>query len=84
MPEETGTRDRLAVERTHLANERTLLAYIRTGLAIIASGFAIVELIDSPSATPAGWIVMACGALTLVGGAVRFGSVRRRLRAQNG
>lgn len=75
-------RDRLASERTHLANERTLLAYVRTALALAAGGAALLEFLPSEGAYRLGaWALVFGGAALAVVGALRFLTVRRRLRA---
>jgi len=73
-------RDRLALDRTVLANERTLLAYIRTALALLAGGGTLLRFFrGNRLIEAAGALLLAFGALAVVGGIVRFRSVTRRL-----
>ena len=70
--------DDLALIRTRLANERTLLAYVRTALAFMAAGAAVIHFFG-PSLSPAGWGLVALGAIVLMTGLVRFAAVKRAL-----
>ena len=81
IPDDALTlRDRLALDRTVLANERTLLAYLRTALALLAGGVTLLHFVDTAWALVVGWAAIPLAALIGVVGAVRFASVRRRLR----
>jgi putative membrane protein len=74
-------RDRLALDRTHLANERTLLAYVRTAFMLLVAGAtAIKALPHDRLAVFTGWTLLAGGLLVAALGALRFASVRRRIR----
>lgn len=73
-------RDDLARLRTELANERTFLAWLRTGLGLIAAGAALIRFFQDPGTITAGWILVAGGVASFVGGIIRFRSVRARLR----
>ncbi len=79
--EETGLRDKLALERTLLANERTFLAYVRTALSLLAAGAALLQFFpDRPHINVPAWCMMALGGATLVTGIYRFLTVRSHLR----
>ena len=45
MAEKNGTKDSLALQRTHLAAERTYQATLRTGFAIAGAGTVIVTFL---------------------------------------
>ena len=73
-------RDSLALERTRLANERTLLAYIRTALSLLAGGAIVLQFFTHQAyVSTAAWLLIICGGVTLIIGALRFFQVRRQL-----
>lgn len=80
MAEDTGTRDRLARQRTELANERTLLSYIRTALALVAAGASAIHFLDGSIADGIGVALIAAGVLVQTVGAYRYRRNAARLR----
>jgi putative membrane protein len=72
------TQDELSFIRTHLANERTALAYIRTALTFVAAGAGLIYFIPT-SYIVIWWGVIAVGFGVLIGGIIRYLSVRRRI-----
>lgn len=78
--EETGLRDKLALERTLLANERTFLAYVRTALSLLAAGVALLQFFsDGPHIIGPAWCLVVLGGVTLLAGIYRFLQVRSHL-----
>ena len=79
--EEMILRDHLALDRTHLANERTLLAYVRTAFMLLAAGATAIKALPNDRwAVVTGWTLLAGGLVVVALGAIRFASVRRRIR----
>jgi putative membrane protein len=78
--EDTGVRDRLAMDRTVLANERTLLAYVRTAFAFLAGGVTLLKVFPGDAVmVRLGVFLLAVGVFSSAFGAWRFVSVMRRL-----
>jgi putative membrane protein len=78
--EDSGLRDKLALERTLLANERTFLAYMRTALSLLAAGAALLHFFpNAPGVTLPAWCLVAAGGITLAAGIFRFLQVRSHL-----
>lgn len=72
--------DDLARLRTELANERTLLSWLRTALGLMAAGGVLIRFQPGgSSALVVGVGLVAVGVGCLVGGIVRFRSVRARI-----
>lgn len=71
--------DDLARLRTELANERTLLSWLRTALGLMAAGGVLIRFQPGPAALVVGVGLVAVGVGCLVGGIVRFRSVRARI-----
>ena len=68
--------------RFTLANERTFLAYERSAIGLVAAGVAVLQLLDGAwDDLLLGGLLMAAGAIALVGGYLRFRSVDRAIRA---
>ena len=72
-------RDDLARLRTELANERTFLAWLRTALGLIAAGAALIRFFQDFWTVGGGVVLIAAGIASLVGGILRFRSVRARI-----
>ena len=82
--EQSGVRDKLALERTRLANERTFLAYVRTALSLIAGGAVLLQFFDAYTAViVSGWSLIVLGGIVLLVGIYRFLHVKSRLKADN-
>ncbi len=80
MTNDSDTRDKLALERTHLANERTFLAYVRTGLSLLVAAAVLFQFFTSLHAYIAiAWGLAGFGLAFLIIGLVRFNTVRKRL-----
>ena len=79
--EQTGIRDRLAVERSILANERTLLAYVRTALSVFVVGVSFLQFFDSGLVMAIGWLFLPLGGATLAMGVWRFRRFRGKIRS---
>ena len=81
--EDSGTRDRLALERTELANERTFLAYVRTALSLVAGGAVLLQFFPEELVViVSGWALIALGGLVLLFGVSRFIRVKTRLKSE--
>jgi len=77
--EDTGLRDRLAVERTVLANERTMLSWVRTGLGLGLAGTTFLKLFgDDPLYQGLSVVMIAVGCATGGFGLVVYAIRRRR------
>jgi putative membrane protein len=72
------TEEQLSAIRTHLANERTALSYIRTALTFVAAGAGLIYFIPS-SYLLVWWGLIVIGLGVLIGGVIRYLSVRRRI-----
>ncbi len=81
--EDTGTRDRLALQRTILANERTLLAYVRTAIALVAAGGSSIHFLGGFAADALGWVLVVAGVVTQAIGLWRFRHLRALLRTED-
>lgn len=82
MNNDSDTRDKLALERTHLANERTFLAYIRTGLSLLVASAIVFHFFSSLQAYIAiAWGLAGLGLAVLIIGLVRFNTVRKHLNS---
>lgn len=79
MAEDSTLRDQLAIDRTRLANERTMLAWVRTGIGLVGGGVAIAHFYPAGWQVVAGGALGALGALTLVIGLARYRAVGARL-----
>ena len=89
-PAQLNTND-LALIRTTLALDRTLLAWVRTSLTLIGSGFTLARYINHLITTGSlhgvsntyarniGALLMLLGIATLVGGAVEYVSMVKKL-----
>ena len=68
--------------RFTLANERTFLAYERTAIGLVAASIAVFNLLgaDWPERT-LGVLLLVSGAVTAVGGYVRYQGNDRAIRA---
>ena len=68
--------------RFTLANERTFLAYERSAIGLVAAGVAVVHLLDGTwTESLLAGLLIAAGAVALVGGYARFRAVDRAIRA---
>ena len=76
--------DRLALERTRLAAERTALAYARTAFALLAGALTLVNVFEAPETVPTALVLVVIAVALLVGGARRYRTVVRLLRAAEG
>ena len=81
LSEQTGVRDRLAIERSVLANERTLLAYVRTALSVFVVGVSFLQFFDSSLVMAIGWFFLPLAGATLAIGVWRFRRYRGKIRA---
>lgn len=79
--EDTGLRDRLAVERTVLANERTMLSWVRTGLGLGFAGATFLKLFpEDATYAPFAWGMLVSGVAVGVFGVTIYFVRRRRYR----
>jgi putative membrane protein len=68
--------------RFTLANERTLLAYERTAIGLVAAGLAAVHLLDAEAFEQVlAALLLAAGAVAVVGGYLRFRRVEAAIAA---
>ena len=73
-------RDFLALQRTKLANERTLLSYTKFALYLAGGGVALIKIDYLRPLRLLGYVALACSALVLVVGVIRFVQLNRQLR----
>ena len=82
MPDDPPGRGLGDDARFLLANERTLLAWVRTSLTLVAAGVAVEQLAtDVRGRTLLASLLLACGRVTVVAGAVRHRAADRAVRA---